>query len=123
MSPPMSDQNPSRPTPSAAPPSGESKGVGARRQHGRRVLAAGLGVILSLLAAFAALLIYVDRFGLTDQARPADAIVVLGCKVEVGGAPSNSLRMRTLQAARLYRARMAPKIICTGGVGTNPPAE
>jgi uncharacterized SAM-binding protein YcdF (DUF218 family) len=53
----------------------------------------------------------------------ADVIVILGAAVWPGGQPSLVLRDRTLRAAELFHQGIAAKIICTGGVGDNPPAE
>lgn len=78
---------------------------------------------LVLLLAWAGLAGLLDHFGQTDRARPADAIVVLGARVTPQGVPGDSLRGRTLAAAALYRRKLAPKLICTGGVGRYPPAE
>ena len=64
-----------------------------------------------------------DWAGQKDRAQPADAIVVLGSRVRVGGVASPSLRRRALHAASLYQRGMAKNIICTGGVGDNAPAE
>lgn len=52
-----------------------------------------------------------------------DAIVVLGAAVWPGAKPSPVLSDRLLRAAELYKMGIAPKIICTGGVGKNPPSE
>ena len=49
--------------------------------------------------------------------------MILGSRVEPSGAPGISLRGRTMHAVRLYKRGLAPKIICTGGTGTYPPAE
>jgi uncharacterized SAM-binding protein YcdF (DUF218 family) len=53
----------------------------------------------------------------------ADAIVILGAAVWPGGGPSLILADRVKRAADLYHQGVAPKIICTGGIGTYPPAE
>jgi len=94
---------------------------GDRRRIARRtVLLAAVGtVILGLLA----LALRIDSYGQVDRAQKADAIVVLGARVLPDGEPADSLRTRTLQAVKLYRDGIAPAIICTGGVGDNPPAE
>jgi uncharacterized SAM-binding protein YcdF (DUF218 family) len=52
-----------------------------------------------------------------------DAIVVLGCRVMSGGAPSFALERRAQHAARLYHAGFAPFVITTGGVGDAAPSE
>ena len=51
-----------------------------------------------------------------DDARPAAAIVVLGAAQYVG-RPSPVLRERLNHAIDLWRRKMAPQIIFTGGVG------
>jgi uncharacterized SAM-binding protein YcdF (DUF218 family) len=52
-----------------------------------------------------------------------DCIVILGAAVWPGGVPSLVLRDRISRAAELYHEGVADKIICSGGVGTYPPAE
>lgn len=52
-----------------------------------------------------------------------DAIVIPGCAVRPHGEPSPALYRRTMAAVGLYRRGLAPKLICTGGVGTYPPSE
>src|SRR5437763_3953230 len=52
-----------------------------------------------------------------DQARPASAIVVLGAAQYVG-RPSPVLRARLDHAIDLWRRRLAPLMIVTGGTGT-----
>ena len=51
-----------------------------------------------------------------DQRRPVDAIVVLGA-AQYNGRPSPVLRARLDHALSLYRERLAPLIVVTGGVG------
>jgi uncharacterized SAM-binding protein YcdF (DUF218 family) len=51
-----------------------------------------------------------------DEARPAEAIVVLGAAQYVG-RPSPVLKARLDHALGLYRERTAPLVIVTGGVG------
>ena len=55
-------------------------------------------------------------FGTTDYRRPADAIVVLGAKVNPGGVPSKSLNDRMATAIELYKLGMVDTIIVSGGV-------
>jgi uncharacterized SAM-binding protein YcdF (DUF218 family) len=54
--------------------------------------------------------------GRRDEARPADAIVVLGA-AQYEGRPSPVLRARLDHALDLYRRGLAPVVIVTGGVG------
>ena len=73
-----------------------------------------LGLVLLLwLASLGAVLAY-ER---DDQARPASAIVVLGAAQYVG-RPSPVLRARLDHAIDLWRRRLAPVMIVTGGTGT-----
>ncbi len=51
-----------------------------------------------------------------DEAQPADIILVLGA-AEYHGRPSPVLRARLDHALELYRARLAPRIMTTGGAG------
>jgi uncharacterized SAM-binding protein YcdF (DUF218 family) len=51
-----------------------------------------------------------------DEARDADAIVVLGA-AQYNGRPSPVLRARLDHALRLYNEGYAPRIVVTGGVG------
>lgn len=70
-----------------------------------------------------ALLVVIDQFGYAERAQPADAIVVLGSMVYPGGRLGPSLERRAAHAATLYQRGLAPVVLCSGGVGTNPPAE
>ena len=54
--------------------------------------------------------------GRRDEARPADAIVVLGA-AQYEGRPSPVLRARLDHALELYRRGLAPVMIVTGGIG------
>lgn len=56
-------------------------------------------------------------FGYTDYRRPADAVVVLGCRAYADGRPSDALADRVATAARLYHAGHAPLLIMSGGPG------
>lgn len=79
-----------------------------------RVVLGLLGAVLLIwLASLGAVLVY-ER---NDQARPAAAIVVLGAAQYVG-RPSPVLRARLDHAIDLWRRRLAPVMIVTGGTGT-----
>jgi uncharacterized SAM-binding protein YcdF (DUF218 family) len=54
-----------------------------------------------------------------DEARPADVIMVLGA-AEYRGKPSPVLRARLDHALDLYRRKLAPRILTTGGAGGDP---
>lgn len=78
-----------------------------------RIVLVGLGLMLLVwLASLGAVLIW-ER---NDQARPASAIVVLGAAQYVG-RPSPVLRARLDHTIDLFRRRLAPVIIVTGGTG------
>jgi uncharacterized SAM-binding protein YcdF (DUF218 family) len=85
----------------------------------RRLLrGAGRGALLLLILAvtgFALLSWQIDRLGGVDEARPSDAIVVLGARVNQDGSPGSDLTSRTYHAVDLWKAGIAPNIICTGG--------
>ena len=78
-----------------------------------RIALVGIGLVLLVwLASFAAVLIWEQN----DQARPASAIVVLG-PAQYVGRPSPVLRARLDHAVDLWRRKLAPVIIVTGGTG------
>ena len=59
----------------------------------------------------------INRLGSKDHAKPADAIVILGARVDPDGTASSDLMSRTYHAMDLFQAGMAPVVICAGGVG------
>ncbi len=81
-------------------------------------------MIGSIGLAYLGLAAWLDRYGLREaDSEGYDAIVVLGCRVRPDGSASPSLARRARHAARLYARGLAPRIVVTGGVGTNPPSE
>ena len=56
-------------------------------------------------------------YGESDQAQPADVIIVLGSGLRRDGRPGDALYRRSVWGAQLYEAGIAPAIICTGGIG------
>jgi uncharacterized SAM-binding protein YcdF (DUF218 family) len=76
-----------------------------------------------LCSAFGLVMFLLDGYGKTDRVQRAQAIVVLGARVQENGKPGSSLRARTEHAVALYRQGLAPLIIFTGGLGQNAPAE
>ncbi len=78
---------------------------------------------LSLLLLWPASLALLDAYGLQDQARPADAIVILGSMVYPGALPGPALTRRTEHAVALYMRGLAPVIICSGGQAANESAS
>jgi uncharacterized SAM-binding protein YcdF (DUF218 family) len=79
-----------------------------------------VGVGLICLLGFVILCLKIDYCGRRDLAQPADAIVVLGAKVLPNGEPGPDLAARTQHAVELYRAGLAPRVICAGGVQDDP---
>jgi uncharacterized SAM-binding protein YcdF (DUF218 family) len=74
------------------------------------------GFLLLLVFAWGCALLAIFIFGRRDEARPADAIVVLGA-AQYDGKPSPVLRARLDHAVGLYRDGIAGTMILTGGVG------
>jgi uncharacterized SAM-binding protein YcdF (DUF218 family) len=75
-------------------------------------------------AGWAALAMALDRWGhRTATAVKADCIIILGARVVPPGVAGVSLRARSKRAAQLFAQGVAPRIVCTGGVGRTPPAE
>jgi len=75
-------------------------------------------LVLAVLAAVATFLFLcwrINHTGAHDEAQRADAIVVLGARVEPDGQAGPDLRVRTLHAVDLFQRGLAPYIICTGG--------
>ena len=72
-------------------------------------------LILALLA-FVASFITVLVTAQLDERRAADAIVVLGA-AQYNGRPSPVLQSRLDHALKLYRQKLAPIVVVTGGVG------
>jgi uncharacterized SAM-binding protein YcdF (DUF218 family) len=75
------------------------------------------------ILAFLIILTLVDQFGYADRAQQADVIVLLGSMVYPGGKLGPALERRAQHTAGLYQRGLAANIICSGGIGTNPPAE
>lgn len=86
-----------------------------------------LFVLLSILVVLIAHLTYyffdIRSKNFAPVVPKADAIVVLGAAVWPGAKASPVLSDRLLRAVELYKMGIAPKIICTGGVGKHPPSE
>jgi uncharacterized SAM-binding protein YcdF (DUF218 family) len=89
---------------------------GRRRSAALRLLRFTLGAALLLLAFWALLVAGVWLYGRRDEARPADAVVVLGA-AQYDGRPSPVLRARLDHAVDLYRRGIARTLVMTGGVG------
>jgi uncharacterized SAM-binding protein YcdF (DUF218 family) len=98
----------------------ESYNVEIRITHLKRV--AGLlamAAITFALGYLMALSVRIARQSAHDEARPADVIVVMGA-AEYRGHPSPVLKLRLDHAVDLYRQKLAPFIMTTGGPGGDP---
>jgi uncharacterized SAM-binding protein YcdF (DUF218 family) len=76
-----------------------------------------LAALTCTIVAALVLGVLIKRQAGRDEARPSDAIVVLGA-AQWDGKPSPVLQARLDHAFDLYAAGFAPKMIVTGGVGT-----
>jgi uncharacterized SAM-binding protein YcdF (DUF218 family) len=85
-----------------------------RSNWARRVTFALLGLVLLGVVYVAVTFVQVWSMSNTDQARSADAIVVLGA-AQYDGEPSPVLRRRLDHAVALYQAGNAPLVVVTGG--------
>ena len=90
----------------------------------KRVLR-GIGLTLLFLTLAAVTVVGVlawkiNRLGSQDHAQPADAIVILGARVNPDGSIGSDLLSRTYHAVDLYQAGLAPVVICAGGLGGDP---
>jgi vancomycin permeability regulator SanA len=56
-------------------------------------------------------------FGLTDYRRPADAAIVLGARAYASGQPSLPLAQRVRTGCELYRQKLVPLLVFSGGPG------
>jgi uncharacterized SAM-binding protein YcdF (DUF218 family) len=80
----------------------------------RRILTIGTATVFSLwLISASAVLVWSSR----DEARPAQAIVVLGA-AQYAGKPSPVLRARLDHALDLWNRHLASLLILTGGTGS-----
>jgi uncharacterized SAM-binding protein YcdF (DUF218 family) len=79
-----------------------------------RVVRGLLKLALFLVACWALLVAAIALYGKRDEARRADAIVVLGA-AQYNGHPSPVLEARLEHAVDLYRRGLATTLIVTGG--------
>jgi uncharacterized SAM-binding protein YcdF (DUF218 family) len=79
------------------------------------------GFLILLAATGYGLYVYrqIRDYAMRDEARPAEAIVVLGA-AQYNGRPSPVLKARLDHALDLYNHGLAPAIITTGSYGTDP---
>jgi len=101
-----------RPVEARRPPRDRSRR--RRRPLLRRTLLVTLFVVLVLLGYYVVSLLQVWSTGKSDQARPVDAIVVLGA-AQYDGEPSPQLAARLDHVAELWPRELAPVVVTTGG--------
>jgi uncharacterized SAM-binding protein YcdF (DUF218 family) len=86
-----------------------------RRRRPLRWVLLGVGLVVVLLAGYYLVSLYqVWSTGRSDQARPVDAIVVLGA-AQYDGDPSPQLAARLDHVVELWPQGYAPIVVVTGG--------
>lgn len=88
--------------------------VGPPRRALRRAAKVMAAVLLAGLVYYVVSLYQVHATGRSDQARPVDAIVVMGA-AQYDGTPSPQLQARLDHALELYRQGLATIVVVTGG--------
>ena len=76
-------------------------------------------MITFVLCCLMALSVRIHQESTLDDAKPADVIVVMGA-AEYRGSPSPVLKLRLDHAVALYRQKLAPYVMTTGGRGGDP---
>jgi uncharacterized SAM-binding protein YcdF (DUF218 family) len=85
----------------------------------RSVWSAAVALAAASLAAIAYFSVRIAQQSAREEARPAAVILVLGA-AEYRGRPSPVLQARLDHALDLYRRKLAPLIMTTGGAGGDP---
>lgn len=86
----------------------------------RKIVWQPLALVIVVLCAYIGhVAIEIAHQSARDEARPADLIMVLGA-AEYRGRPSPVLKARLDHALELYRRKLAPRILTTGGPGRDP---
>jgi uncharacterized SAM-binding protein YcdF (DUF218 family) len=93
---------------------GESAATARRRRRWKIVRRSLLAMFLLVAGYYAITLLQVYQTGRSDQARPVDAIVVLGA-AQYDGTPSPQLAARLDHVVTLYNEGVAPLVVVTGG--------
>ena len=96
---------------------GKRRQVGRPRRGWRRIpipVRVVLGLFLAVFVYYGVTLIQVYATGRSDQARPVDAIVVMGA-AQYDGRPSPQLAARLDHVVTLYNEGLAPLVVVTGG--------
>ena len=97
-----------------APDAGRTKERKVRSRWRRRCTAALLVMVCLVGGYYCVNLFQVWSVGNSDQARPVDAIVVLGA-AQYDGRPSPQLRARLDHVVELWKLGVAPLVVVTGG--------
>ncbi|MDO8362231.1 MAG: YdcF family protein [Actinomycetota bacterium] len=93
---------------------GGAEAVGSRRRSRWRTVRRTAAAVAGVLALYYLVTLWlVYRTGNTDQARPVDAIVVMGA-AQYDGRPSPLLASRLDHVVELWQQGLAPLIITTG---------
>jgi uncharacterized SAM-binding protein YcdF (DUF218 family) len=95
-------------------PQEEGRARARRWRRWRTVLWVVLAVVVLAAGYYAVTLVQVYSAGRGDQARPVDAVVVLGA-AQYDGRPSPQLAARLDHAVDLYQQGIAPLVVVTGG--------
>ena len=85
------------------------------RQVFRALLTLSALVLLAGAITFLYIGLRINLTGSQDKAQRADAIVILGARVEPDGKPGPDLHVRTMHAVDLFQRGLAPYLVCTGG--------
>jgi uncharacterized SAM-binding protein YcdF (DUF218 family) len=85
-----------------------------RRRAGRWAIAIVLSIAILVVGGILGVMTLVYLQARTDEARPVDAIVVMGA-AQYNGRPSPVFRARLEHALTLYNAGIAPMVVVTGG--------
>ncbi len=98
-----------------------NRGIPPQNKRTSRSIAKTLaiGLVIAFVVTFAATMVFIIRQAHTDEAQPADAIVVFGA-AEYAGRPSPVYRARLDHAYELFQRGLAPIVITTGGAGADP---
>jgi uncharacterized SAM-binding protein YcdF (DUF218 family) len=83
-----------------------------------------VAVLLTALIVYFASFIYVSSFSLRPNIpEQADAVIVLGAKVNLDNTPSAELYYRSIEGVSMLKQNRAKYILFTGGVGLGRTAE
>ena len=88
--------------------------IAPQRNWPRRLLVGGIAFVLLSISYYTFTLYQVHSVGRSDQARPVDAIVVMGA-AQYDGRPSPQLAARLDHAADLWSTGVAKVMVVTGG--------